>query len=50
MITTERGWIDTAGKTRTWALLDTNGRKIAEITTKQAAQDIADRLNKQEGK
>jgi hypothetical protein len=29
----ERGWIDTAGKTRTWNLKWTNGEKIAEVTT-----------------
>jgi hypothetical protein len=36
----ERGWIDTAGKTRTWNLKWTNGEKIAEVTTYTGAMTL----------
>jgi hypothetical protein len=37
MYTLERGWIDTAGKTRTWKILAPDGQKVAEVTTKRDA-------------
>jgi hypothetical protein len=37
-------WVDTAGRTRTWSLLE-SGTKLAECTTKSGAQKIADLLN-----
>ena len=43
------GWIDTYKRTRTWNLLDPQGVKIAEITTKTGAQLLADVLNAKEG-
>lgn len=49
MVKVEPAWIDTYGRTRTWKLLDSNGSKIAEITTKRDAQQLANRLNAQEG-
>ncbi len=36
----ERGWIDTAGKTRTWKLRWRNGEKIAEVTTLTGAETL----------
>jgi len=39
------GWIDTYNRTRTWNLLDPQGMKVAEVTTKTAAQQLADTLN-----
>jgi hypothetical protein len=41
----EPAWIDTAGRTRTWALRDPHGTQMAEITTKSAAQKLAQFLN-----
>lgn len=41
----EPAWIDTAGRTRTWALRDPHGTQMAEITTKSAAQKLAQLLN-----
>lgn len=38
---TAPAWIDTAGRTRTWALFDTAGERIAEITTKRDAERLA---------
>ena len=38
MYSIARGWIDTAGKTRTWFLLDPSGKRVAEVTTKRAAE------------
>ena len=35
-----RGWIDTAGRCRTWRLLDANGEAIAEITTLKGAREL----------
>ncbi len=35
-----RGWIDTAGRCRTWKLLDANGETIAEITTLRGAKTL----------
>jgi hypothetical protein len=40
------GWIDAAGKQRTWRLNEPTGTKLAEITTKSGAQKIADLLNR----
>jgi len=45
MYTITTGWIDTYKRTRTWNLLDPSGAKVAEITTKTAAQRLADTLN-----
>lgn len=39
-----RGWIDTAGRCRTWRLLDANGETIAEVTTLKGAREILRRL------
>lgn len=39
-----RGWIDTAGRCRTWRLLDANGETIAEVTLK-GAREILRRLH-----
>lgn len=39
-------WIDTAGRTRTWSLLDPNGAKVAEIATRRDAEKLADLLNR----
>lgn len=41
----EPAWIDTAGRTRTWALRDPHGTQMAEITTKSAALKLAALLN-----
>jgi hypothetical protein len=41
-----RGWISTAGRTRTWNLLDPSGQKVAEIVAKRDAQKIADAFNR----
>ena len=46
---TAPGWIDTAGKTRTWVLYEPSGTKLAEITTKGGAEKLADLLNRVEG-
>lgn len=35
-----RGWIDTAGRCRTWRILDTQGNLIAEITTLKGAKTL----------
>ena len=43
------GWIDTYKRTRTWNLLDPQGAKVAEVTTKTAAQRLADTLNSKDG-
>ena len=37
MYQVERGWIDTAGRCRTWRILDGNESHIAEVTTKRDA-------------
>ena len=36
----ERGWIDTAGKTRSWSLKWSNGEKIADVTTLTGAETL----------
>ena len=46
MYTILPGWIDTAKRTRTWFLLDENGQKVAEVTTKRAALHLAELLNR----
>lgn len=35
-----RGWIDTAGRCRTWRLLGANGETIAEVTTLKGARNL----------
>lgn len=42
----EPAWIDTAGRTRTWALRDPHGTQMAQITTKSAALKLAELLNR----
>ena len=42
------GWIDAAGKTRTWVLSEPSGVKIAAVTTKSGAKKLADLLNRAE--
>jgi hypothetical protein len=42
------GWIDTAGKKRTWRLHEPSGTKLCEITTKSGAEKIAALLNQVE--
>ena len=37
MYSIKRGWIDCAGKCRTWYLLDPDGKPIAEVTKKRDA-------------
>jgi hypothetical protein len=44
----ERGWVDTAGRCRTWFLLDENGAKVAEITTKRDALKLVRLLDGKE--
>lgn len=39
-------WVDTAGRTRTWSLLDPSGAKVAEIATRRDAEKLADLLNR----
>ncbi len=39
-----RGWIDCAGKCRSWKLIDETGETIAEITTLKGAREILRRL------
>lgn len=40
------GWIDTAGRTRTWVLLNPHGTQMAEICTKRDALKLAAILNR----
>ena len=42
---TAPAWTDTAKRVRTWGLHDPDGVKIAEVTTKRAASQLADLLN-----
>ena len=44
-----KGWVDMAGKQRTWRIHEPSGTKIAEITTKSGAKRITDLLNRAEG-
>jgi hypothetical protein len=44
--TTAPAWIDTAGRTRTWSLIDPEGRKMADITTKRDAEKLAEVFNR----
>lgn len=44
--TTAPAWIDAAGRTRTWSLLDPSGEKLAEIATKRDAEKMAALLNR----
>jgi len=50
MYTVKRGWIDCAKRCRTWILLTPNGERLAEVTTKRAANALADLLNGRAGK
>lgn len=43
---TAPAWIDATGRTRTWALLDADGEKLAEITTRSGAEKLAALLNR----
>ena len=47
MIEISKGWTDTAGRTRTWALIDSKAGKLAEVTTKRGAQELKARLEAQ---
>jgi hypothetical protein len=40
----EPGWVDTAGRTRTWRLLEATGEVIAEVTRKRDALRLLARL------
>ena len=40
----EKGWIDCAGRTRTWFVLDSDGRRVAVVTTKRAATRLVEML------
>ena len=40
MYSIKPGWIDCAGKCRTWRLLDAEGKQIAEVTTKRGAMAL----------
>lgn len=42
---TAPAWVDAAGRTRTWSLLDADGEKLAEITTRRDAERLATFLN-----
>lgn len=46
MYTVVPGWIDTAGRTRTWYILDPAGKRFAEITRKGVAGKLAAILSK----
>lgn len=50
MIRITTGWIDTAGRTRTWALIDSKDGKLAEVTTKRGAYELKARLEAQESR
>jgi hypothetical protein len=39
------GWIDTAGRTRTWRLVDATGRIRCEMTCKKDAGCVVEALN-----
>ncbi len=41
-----RGWISSAGRTRTWKLLDPSGCKVAEVMARRDAQRLADIFNR----
>lgn len=44
--TVERGWIDCAGKTRTWLIRDFDGNRIAEVVAKRDALHLTQLLSK----
>jgi hypothetical protein len=44
--TFEVAWRDTAGRVRTWRILDPAGQRIGEVTTKRAARALLDQLNR----
>jgi hypothetical protein len=46
--TIKTGWVDTAGKTRTWILCEPSGVELAAITTRSGAKKLADLLNRAE--
>lgn len=48
--TTAPAWIDAAGRTRTWSLLDPSGTKLADITTKRDAEKLAALLTRVMGR
>lgn len=48
MIEIIKGWTDTAGRTRTWALMDSKSGKLAEVTTKRGACLLKSRLEAQQ--
>lgn len=39
-----KGWVDTAGRTRTWRLVDTKGKIRAEMTCKRDAAVVVESL------
>jgi hypothetical protein len=43
--TVEPGWVDTAGRTRTWVMRAPFGARMAEIVTKRDAEKMAALLN-----
>lgn len=47
MFTFTIGWVDCAGRTRTWFLLDPNGKKVAEICTKRDVKRLIAMLSQQ---
>ena len=48
MYSIERGWIDCAGRCRTWKLISPDGETIGEVTTKRAAMRLVELLSKAE--
>jgi hypothetical protein len=40
----EKGWIDCTGRTRTWFVMDSDGKRLAEVTTKRAATRLVEML------
>jgi len=40
-----KGWVDTAGRTRTWKLIDAKGKIRAEMTCKSEAGEVIAALN-----
>ncbi len=45
MYTVKRGWIDCAGKCRTWIIVDDNDQRRAELTRKREAHSICQSMN-----
>ena len=44
--TTKPAWVDAAGRTRTWAMYNPYGTKLAEVTTKGSALLLSALLNR----